>query len=158
MEDRSHLNLMTMALLQTCGYVIDQMPTEVTFDINKFLNAFSIEGDDGCVRPPTWTKSEGNNMVIGPSAPPLHAASQDSSSEILVPFNMDDYCQCRQAEAIWWIDLQEKRASVIARLQPISAEEYQNLRDAVLFDSGPLHRKQKKKSGSFCIISINSLD
>jgi len=138
--------------------MIDQMPTKVTFDINKFLDAFSIEGDGGCIRPPTWTKSEGNNLVIGPSAPPLHAASQDFSSEIPVPFNMDDYHQCRQAEAIWWIDLQEKRASVIACLQPISAEEYQNLRDAVLFDSGPLCRKQKKKSGLFCIISINSLD
>ena len=158
MEDRSHLNLMTMALLQTCGYIIDQMPTEVTFDINKFLDAFSIEGDDGRIRPPTWTKSEGNKVVIAPSAPALHAPPQDSSLQNPVPFNMDDYRQCRQAEAIRWIDLQEKRASIIACLQPISAEEYQNLRDAISLDSGPLRRKQKKKSGLFCVTSINSLD
>jgi hypothetical protein len=49
MEERSHLNLMTMALLQTCGYVIDQMQSEVAVDINKFLEAFSIEGDSGCI-------------------------------------------------------------------------------------------------------------
>lgn len=45
MEESSHLNLMSMALLQTCGYVIDQMQTKVNSDINIFLEAFSIEED-----------------------------------------------------------------------------------------------------------------
>jgi hypothetical protein len=119
MEEPSHLNLMTMALLQTCGYVMDQMQTEVTIDINKFLEAFSIEGEDGRIRPPSWTKTEGNSVLIKPNT--TSSISPESS------FNMDDYRQCRLAEALRWIDLQEKRASIIARLQPVSAEEYQKL-------------------------------
>jgi hypothetical protein len=153
MEESSHLNLMTMSLLQMCGYVIDQMPTEVTVDINNFLQAFSIEGDGESIRPPSWTKSEGDMAVIAPSTPP-----QTTSLAGPVPFNMDDYRRCRQAEALRWIDLQEKRASIIARLQPVSAEEYQKLCDAVLSESGPLRRKQKKKPGLKYAVSINSLD
>jgi hypothetical protein len=52
MEESLHLKLMTMALLQTCGYVIDQMQTKVTVDINKFLDAFSIEDDGRSIQPP----------------------------------------------------------------------------------------------------------
>jgi len=142
-----------MALLQTCGYVIDQMPTEVTVDINKFLQAFSIEGDGKSIRPPSWTKSKGDMVVIAPSTP-----TQITSLASPVPFNMGDYRRCRQAEALRWIDLQEKRASIIARLQPVSPEEYQKLRNAVLSESGPLRRKQKKKPGLKYAASINSLD
>ena len=152
MEESSHLNLMTMALLQTCGYVIDQMPTEVTVDINKFLQAFSIEGNGEPIRPPSWTKSEGDMVVIAPSTPPQITLAGPA------PFNMDDYRRCRQAEALRWIDLQEKRASIIACLQPVSAEEYQKLRNAVLSESGPLSRKLKKKPGLKYAASINSLD
>ena len=51
---------------------------------------------------------------------------------------MDNYSQCRQAEAIHWINLQKRRASVIPRLQPITPEEYQARRDAVYSESGGL--------------------
>ena len=138
---------MSMALLQTCGYVIDQMQTEVTVDINKFLEAFSIEGDGGCVRPPSWTKSEGDSVVITPYTLTSPMSLQNDSSAVPSPFNMDDYRRCRQAEALRWINLQEKRASIIARLLPVSAEDYQKLRDAVLSESGPLCRKKKRKTG-----------
>lgn len=155
MEESSHLNLMTMALLQTCGYVIDQMQTEVTIDVNKFLEAFSIEGDGGRIRPPSWTQSEGNLVAITPYTSPL--PPENDSSTIPSPFNMDDYRRCRQAEALRWIDLQEKRAAIIARLQPVSAEEYQKLRDDVLSKSGPLLRKQKRKMGLKYASLLNSL-
>ena len=147
MEESSHLNLMTMALLQTCGYVVDQMQTEVTIDINKFLDAFSIEGDGRRFQPPSWTRTEGNSVTITPYTQASSIPPHNDLSPIPSPFNMDDYRLCRQAEALRWIDLQEKRASIIARLQPISAEEYQKLRDAVSLESGPLRRKQKRKTG-----------
>lgn len=146
MEESSHLNLMTMALLQTCGYVIDQMQTKVTVDINKFLEAFSIEGDGGSIRPPSWTKSEGDSVAIAPYALSLPTPLQNDSLAIPSPFNMDDYRRCRQAEALRWIDLQEKRSSIIARLRPVSAEEYQKLRNAILSEHGQLLRKQKTKT------------
>ena len=107
MEEKSHLNLITMALLQTCGYVIDQMQTEAAVDINKFLEAFSIEGDGGRIQPPSWTKKEDNSVEIKPKAFASSTAQNDLSA-IPSPFNMEDYHQCRQAEAICWIDLQEK--------------------------------------------------
>lgn len=147
MEESSHLNLMTMALLQTCGYVIDQMQTEVTVDINKFLEAFSIEGEEGHIIPPSWTKTEGGSVAISQYAHTLPPSPQINPPPIPSPFNMNDYRQCRQAEALRWINLQEKRASIIARLQPVSAEEYKKLRNDILSKSGPLLRKQKKKTG-----------
>ena len=146
MEESSHLNLMTMALLQTCGYIIDQMQTEVTVNINKFLEAFSIEGESRRIRPPSWTKGEDNSVVIvrnTPATPP----QPEHDSSTLATFNMDDYRQCRQVEALRWINLQEKRSSIISRLQPVSAEEYQRLRNLVLSKPGPLLRKSKKKTG-----------
>jgi hypothetical protein len=54
---------------------------------------------------------------------------------------MDNYSQCRRTEAMRWINLQEKRASIIARLHPVTPEEYQEHRDAVNSESGPLRRK-----------------
>ena len=60
---------------------------------------------------------------------------------------MDDYCKCRQAEALRWIDLREKCASIIARLQPVLPEEYQALRNIVLSESGPFQRRDKKQTG-----------
>lgn len=147
MEESSHLNLMTMALLQTCGYVIDQMQTEVTMDINKFLEAFSIEGEEGPILPPSWTKTEGDSVAISQYARTLPMSPQINPSPIPSSFNMNDYRQCRQAEALRWINLQEKRASIIARLQPVSADEYEKLRNDILSKSGPLLRKQKKKTG-----------
>ena len=154
MEESSHLNLMSMALLQTCGYVIDQMQTKVNSDINIFLEAFSIEEDGRCNRPPSWTKRQDNSVAIAPYTHPLpqnNPSSVPSSS-----FNMDDYRQCWQAEALRWIDLQEKRASIIARLHPISAEEYQELRNSILSKPGPLLRKQKRKTGLKYATTINS--
>ena len=145
MEESSHLNLMTMALLQTCGYIIDQMPTEVDIDINKFLEAFSMEGNGRRIRPPSWSKTEGNSVTISPYA--LSSPTPPENSSAILSFNMDDYRQCRQAEALRWINLQEKRASIIARLQPVSAEEYEKLRNSVLSKPGPFLRKPKKKTG-----------
>lgn len=147
MEESSHLNLMTMALLQTCGYVMDQMQTEVTIDVNKFLGAFSIEGGDRHIQPPSWTKREGNSVVITPYSLASPMSTQNNSSAISPPFDMNDYRQCRQAEALRWIDLQEKRSSVISRLQPVSAEDYQKMRNTILSKLGPLLRKPKKKIG-----------
>jgi hypothetical protein len=144
-----------MALLQTCGYVVEQMQTEVNVDINKFLEAFSIEGDSGRIQPPLWNKSEGNSVVILPSSPTFHTPPQEGSSTTPVPFNMSDYRHCRQVEALCWIDLQEKRSSIIARFQPTSAEDYQKLREAVTSDSGRLRQKPKKTSGSK-FVYINS--
>jgi hypothetical protein len=59
-------------------------------------------------------------------------------------FTMKDYSHCRRAEALWWINLQEKCASIIARLQPVTPQEYQEHRDAVNSASGPLRRKGMK--------------
>lgn len=158
MEESSHLNLMTMALLQTCGYVVDQMQAEVTIDINKFLEAFSIEGDGRRIRPPSWSKSEHDLVVITPCALELPTPLQNNSSAIPPPFNMNDYRQCRQAEALRWIDLQEKRSSIISRLQPVSAEDYQKLRNAILSKPGPLLRKLKRKPGLKNATCINLLN
>ena len=78
-----------------------------------------------------------------PATPP----QPEHDSSTLATFNMDDYRQCRQAEALRWINLQEKRSSIISRLQPVSAEEYQRLHNLVLSKPGPLLRKSKKKTG-----------
>ena len=145
MEEGSHLSLMAMALLQTCGYVIDQMQSDVTIDVNKFLEAFSIQGDSRSIRPPSWTKTDGGSVAITPNTsltpPPIESSFNPS------PFNMDDYRKCRQSEALRWIDLQEKRASIIAHLRPISAEEYQEQRNAILTKPEALLRKQIRKTG-----------
>ena len=114
MEEGFHLSLMVMALLQTCGYVIDQMQTDVTIDINKFLEAFSIEEDSRSIRPPSWTKMDGGSVAITLNT--SLTLPQNESSFNLSPFNMDDYRKCRQSETLRWINLQEKRASIIARL------------------------------------------
>ncbi len=155
MEKTSHLKLMTMGLLQTCSYVTEQMQTKVTIDINKFLEAFSIEVDGCRIHPPSWTQSEQNSISIRPHTPIQQTLISSSS---LVPtsiFDMDDYRASRQAEAIRWINLQERRSSIIARLQPTTAEKYQRLRDAVTSDSGPLHRTVKKQPGTKYIYTMS---
>lgn len=127
MEEKSQLNLMSMGLFQTCSYITEQMQPNVKIDMNAFLQAFSIEKDDGsCIRPRylSWTDEPAS-----------------TSTRIL---NMDDYRAARQAEAIKWIDLQERRSSIIPRLQPTTEEEYKDRRDAVTSDSGPLRRKVRK--------------
>lgn len=158
MEETSHLNLMTMALLQTCGYVIDQMKTDITIDINKFLEAFSMEGEGGCVQPPSWTKMEDNSVAITPCTLTSHLPLQNDSLATPYSFNMEDYCKCRQAEALRWIDLQEKRSSIIARLQPASAEDYQRLCNEILSKPGPLLQKQKRKTGLKYTATIHLLN
>jgi hypothetical protein len=147
MQQSSHLNLMSMGCLQACSFFFEQTPHNVTIDVNKFLEAFSIEVDGQHVRPPTWEKSENNAVMIRPSTYPSFPPSSESSTSPPI-FNMDDYRRYRQAEALCWIDLQEKRASIIARLQPTSKEEYQKLRDAVTSETGPLRRKPKKQIGT----------
>lgn len=144
MEDASHLKLIAMGLLQTCSYVTEQMQTPVTIDLNKFLESFSITKADGAViHPPSWMAEEDNCPRI--STTKTHIPDLQSSSVITPkPFTMEDYRLSRQAEAIRWIDLQEKRASIIARLQPVRPEEYQERRDAVKAESGPLRRKGMK--------------
>jgi hypothetical protein len=136
MQDISHMNLITMSLLQTCSYVTEQMQTAVTIDVNKFLESFSIKTDEGDIHPPSWIANKDNSVTFTPATP--QSSSLTSSPK---PFTMDDYSQCRQEEAIRWINLQEKRGSIIARLQPVTPEEYQARRDAVNSESGPLRRK-----------------
>lgn len=139
MQDVSHLKLITMSLLQTCSYVTEQMQTPVRIDVNKFLESFSIQTDEGDVHPPSWIAGGDDSVSFYPSINPSLTPSPSSS-----PFTMDDYSQCRRAEAIRWIDLQEKRASIIARVRPVTREEYQERRDAVNSESGPLRRKGMK--------------
>jgi len=141
MQDVSHLNLIVMSLLQTCSYVTEQMQTAVTIDVNKFMGSFSIEANGRDIHPPHWIRGEDNSVTISPATVVVPNSQSSSLTASPKPFTMDDYSRCRQAEAIRWIDLQEKRASIIARLQPITAEEYQARRDAVNSDSGPLRRK-----------------
>ena len=142
LQDVSQLKLIAMGLLQTCSYVTDQMQTPVTIDINKFMEAFSIKAEDGGdFHPPSWTAGDNNSVTFSPATtviPNLQSSSLTTSPK---PFTMNDYRQCRQAEAIRWINLQEKRASIIPRLQPVTPEEYQARRDAVYSESGPSSRK-----------------
>ena len=129
-----------------CGFFTEQMPYDVTIDINKFLGAFSIEVDGQRVSPPSWTQDENNSVKIVSSASMSATLPSESSTSPQV-FNMVDYCRYRQEEALQWINLQEKRSSIIARLQPTSAEEYEKQREAIKSDSSPLRRKPKKQTG-----------
>jgi len=146
MQNISHLKLMSMGCLQACGFFAEQMPSKVTIDINMFLKAFSIKVDNQRIHPPSWVQNNDNSVIIRPSSPtsstPLPLEPSAPSPTV---FDMDDYRTCRQAEALRWINLQEKRASIISRIQPILAEEYQKRRDTVMSESEPLHRKLKKK-------------
>jgi hypothetical protein len=151
MENVSHLKMMSMSLLQTCSYITDQMQFEVGIDVNKFLQSFSIKTDRGPIHPPSWIPTENGSVIVAPSTPVEMTSSSDLHANSTNPFNMEDYRKCRQAEAIRWINLREKRASIIPRLQPVSAEEYQALRDAVTSESGPLCRKDKKDAGMLTI-------
>jgi hypothetical protein len=139
MQDISHLKLITMSLLQTCGYVTEQMRTPVRIDVNKFLESFSIQAVEGEIHPPSWTAREDNSVLFSPTVIPN--SQSHSLTPTPSPFTMDNYSQCRRTEAIRWINLQEKRASIIARLHPVTPEEYQERRDVVNSESGPLHRK-----------------
>jgi hypothetical protein len=145
MQDISHLKLIAMSLLQTCSYVTEQMQTPVTIDVNKFMESFSIKAnDDGGyaqAHPPTWIAGEDNSITFSPSTTIIPDSQSSSLSASRNPFTMDHYKKCRQAEAIRWINLQEKRASIMARLQPVTPEEYQAHRDAITSESGPLRRK-----------------
>ena len=137
MQDVSHLKLITTSLLQTCGYITGQMKAPVSIDVNKFMEAFSINMDGQEVHPPSWRVGEDNSVTLSPTTPVL-------PSTPLRPFTMEDYILCRRAEAIRWIDHQEKQSSIIPRLQPVTPEEYQERRDAVNSESGPLRRKGMK--------------
>ena len=146
MQQISHLKLMSMGCLQACGFFSEQMPHDVSIDINMFLGAFSIEVDSQRIRPPSWIQGENGWVIIAPSA--ATSSTQPSESSMSPPvFNMDNYRRYRQVEAFYWIDLQEKRASIIARLQPTSVEEFQKMRDAVSSEAGPFRRKPKKQTG-----------
>lgn len=143
MKDVSHQKLIAMSLLQTCGFVTKQMQTRVTIDVNKFMESFSIKIDGEDVHPPSWISGEDESVTISPTTPFPNSRSSSLTASPK-PFTMEDYSRCRQAEAIRWINLQQKRASIIARLQPVGPEEYQERRDAVNSDSGPLRRKGMK--------------
>ena len=150
MERVSHLKLMSMGLLQTCSYVTEQMQSNVKIDINKFLQAFSIEVDGHHVHPPSWTEREQDSVTS--SSNQSHAQIQQMTSTSTPPstnfLNIDNYCVSRQAEAIRWINLQERRSSIISRVQPTTAEQYQHLRDNVTLDSGPFRRTAKATKGT----------
>ena len=139
MQEVSHLKLMAMSLLQTCSYVTKQMNTKVTIDVNKFMESFSINTNGRDIHPPFWMAGDDDSLTFS-NGPNLRSNSFTASQK---PFTMEDYGKHRQGEAIRWINLQEKRASIIARLQPVTPEEYQAHRDAVISGSGPLRRKGK---------------
>src|ERR1700678_1143329 len=140
MQDVSHIKLITMSLLQTCSYITNQMHTPVTIDVNKFMESFSIKADGRNVHPPSWNAGKDDSVTFYPAADVI-SHSQSSSLSPLKPFTMEDYSHCRRVEAVRWINLQEKRASIIPRLKPVTPEEYQERRDAVNSNSGPLRRK-----------------
>jgi len=146
MQQISHLKLMSMGCLQAYSFFSEQMPHNVAIDINRFLGAFSIEVDGQHLCPPSWVQSENDSLTIVPLASTSSTPLSESSTSPPV-LNMDDYRRYRQAEALCWIDLQEKPASIIARLQPTSTEEYQKLQDAITSETGPLCRKPKKQTG-----------
>jgi len=145
MQKISHLKLMSMGCLQACSFFLEQMPDDVSIDVNKFLGAFSIDVDGKSLHPPSWTQSGKDSIMNEPDASTNSSTSESFSSPPV--FNMDDYRRYRQTEALRWIDLQEKRASIIARLHPTSTEEYQKLRDAVRAEHEPLSRNPKKHAG-----------
>ena len=148
MENTSHLKLITMGLLQTCSYVTEQMQTKVTIDINKFMEAFSIDVDTSHFHPPSWTLSNPNSgSDLNMPQPPIRPNSSSISSSSSTILDMDFYRTSRQAEAIRWINLQEKRSSIMARLQPTTSDDYQHLRDSVTSDKGPLRRTFRKQPG-----------
>jgi hypothetical protein len=140
MEQISSLKLMSMSILQASSYFTEQMQAEVSIDLNKFIGAFSIKTDKGYIHPPSWIPcgddDESVNVLPTPPSPSSAAT-----------FNMTNYSKCRQAEAIRWIDLQEKRASIIPDTNPVTAEAYQKLRDAVRLQSRHPHRTNKKETG-----------
>ena len=145
MNEVSHLRLITMSLLQTCSYVTEQMRTEVKIDVNKFLEAFSIDIAGNNIHPPSWTLNENDSFDVIPSTSTPSTSMTNGDAVTPNPFGMHEYCKCRQAEALRWIDLQEKRSSIIARLQPVTPEEYEQFRDTVKSDAGPFRRKNKKQ-------------
>ena len=155
MEKASHLKLITMSLLQTCGYVSEQMHTKVTIDVNKFMEAFSIEVPGGRLHPPSWTRWQGDKVAITQSLAIPPSPQIGESSTLPEIFSMDDYRQCHQAEALRWIDLQERRSSIIPQLQPTTPEEYERLRDAIKAETGPFRRKSKKPTGTNQTFHIN---
>lgn len=153
MEDISAFKLVTMSLLQTSGYITKQMHAKVNIDVNKFLSAFSIETKDGHFRPPSWIPSEKDADAVD-----VTVDHSSSSSDSLTPiFSMSNYASCRRAEALRWIDLQEKRASIIPRLKPTALEDYQKLRDAVSAESGAQQRSDNKITGTLPNIAFDYL-
>lgn len=117
MQQISHLKLISMGCFQACGFFSEQMPHEVSIDVNMFLGAFSIEVEGQHICLPSWVQNENGSVAIVPST-----STSSTSSPV---FNMDDYRRYQQAEAFRWIDLQEKRASIIACPKPTPTEEYQ---------------------------------
>ena len=145
MQDISQLKLITMGLLQTCSYITEQMQTPVTIDVNKFMESFSIKAaDGGDICPPSWTVGEGNLVTFSPASGVISNSQSSLSTTSPKPFTMDDYSRCRQSEAIRWINLQEKRASIIPRLQPVTPEAYQACRNAIIAETGISGRKGMK--------------
>lgn len=135
---------MAMSLLQTCHYVTEQMQSPVRINVNKFLESFSIQTEEGDFHPPSWIAGKDGSVLFSPAIIPNSGTSSltpPSPSPSPTLFTMDEYSRSRQAEAIRWINLQEKRASIIACLQPVTPEDYQAHRDAITSQSGPLRRK-----------------
>src|SRR5271168_3852866 len=112
----SHLKLIASCRLPAT----EQMQTPVTIDVNKFLEAFSIKAEGQVIHPPSCIAGEAS-FIFSPAI----AVDPGLPSGAPTSFTMEDYSRYRRAEAIRWIDLQEKRASIIARLQPVTPQEYQ---------------------------------
>jgi hypothetical protein len=147
---------MSMGCLQACGFFAEQMPSKVTIDINMFLKAFSIKVDNQLVHPPSWVQNNDKSVIIMPSSPTSSTPPSEPSLPSPTVFDMDHYRTCRQAEALCWINLQEKRASIISSIQPTLAEDYQKWRDTIMSESEPFQRKLKKKGMKICSYSIQA--
>lgn len=120
------------------------MQPTVSIDVNKFLESFSIKDDRGDIHPPLWIAGEDDSVTFSPTTALIPNSQSVSLTTSSKPFTMEDYSRCRRAEAIHWINIQEKRVSIMACLQPVKPEEYQERRDAVNSGSGPFRRKGRK--------------
>ena len=94
MQQISHLKLMSMGCLQACGFFAEQMPCEVSIDINMFLRAFSIKVDDQRIHPPSWVQNDDNSVMIVPSAATSSTPPSEPSTPSPTVFDMDDYRRC----------------------------------------------------------------
>jgi len=82
------------------------------------MESFTIKAKEGDIHPPSWIAGENNSVTFSPTTSVIPHSQSGSHATSPAHFTMQDYSHCRQAEAINWINLQEKQASVRPRLHP----------------------------------------